>query len=119
MMFFSDRLNRRFPRARPDHDHIFRTPEELLVLFDIANRELYGAIAKTVEIHALTDILNWTHEDIDDIDPLDQITYAVALAQMIDHNIHHRTQVTDMLSLLGINKSVDWHPFEWEEEMRR
>jgi len=119
MMFFADRLNRRPPRIRPDHDNRSRTPAELLALFDIANRELREAIAKTIDAHLLTDILNWTDEDAGDIDPLDQITYAVALAQMIDHNIHHRTQVTDMLGLLGIDKPMDWHPFEWEETTRK
>ena len=118
MMFFADRLNRKSPRTRPDHDNIFRTPEQLLHLFDMANRELHEAIAKTVVSHSLADILNWTDQDTDDIDPLDQISYAVALAQMIDHNIHHRTQVTDMLTLLGIDKPLDWHPFEWEETTR-
>jgi uncharacterized damage-inducible protein DinB len=118
MSFFADRLNRKPPRTRPDHDDIFETPEELLSLFDIANRELCEAIANTVDSHSLTDILNWTDEDVGDIDPLDKITYAVALAQMIDHNIHHRTQVTDMLGLLGIDKPTDWHPFEWEETTR-
>jgi uncharacterized damage-inducible protein DinB len=118
MVFFADRLNRKCPRSRPDQDNVFRTPKELLALFDIANRELYEALAESVESHSLTDILNWTDEDTDDINPLDQITYAVALAQMIDHNIHHRTQVTDMLNLLGIDKPMDWHPFEWEETTR-
>ena len=118
MMFFADRLNRKLPRTRPDHDNIFRTPKELLYLFDLANSDLREAIAKTVASHPLTDNLNWTDEDGADIDPLDQISYAVALAQMIDHNIHHRTQVTDMLALLGIDKSMDWHPFEWEETTR-
>lgn len=118
MMFFADRLNRRLPRARPDHDDKSRTPEELLNLFDMAQRELRESIAKTIDTHSLTDILNWTDEDTGDIDPLDQISYAVAFAQMIDHNIHHRTQVTDMLSLLGIDKPMDWHPFEWEETTR-
>ena len=118
MIFFADRLNRVSSRPRPDQDNISRTPEELLTLFDTANRELRESIAKTIESHSLTDILNWTENDTDDIDPLDQIPYAVALAQMIDHNIHHRTQITDMLQLLGIDKPMDWHPFEWEETTR-
>lgn len=118
MIFFADRLNRSRPRPRPDHDNIFRTPEELINLFDTANRELLDALANTIDSHSLTDILNWTDDDTGNIDPLDQIPYAVALAQMIDHNIHHRTQVTDMLTLLGIDKPMDWHPFEWDEATR-
>jgi|WetSurMetagenome_2_1015567.scaffolds.fasta_scaffold84620_2 uncharacterized damage-inducible protein DinB len=120
MMFFADRLNRNPPRTRPDHDNIFRTPKELLELFDLANRDLQEAIAKTIASHSLTDLLNWTDTDEDeaDIDPLDRISYAVALAQMIDHNIHHRTQVTDMFALLGIEKTIELHPFEWEEAAR-
>lgn len=118
MMFFADRLNREAPRTRPDHDNTFRTPKELLHLFEMANHDLCKAVAKAVASHSLTDLLNWTDDDENDIDPLDQIPYAVALAQMIDHNIHHRTQVTDMIAILGIDKSMDWHPFEWEEATR-
>ena len=118
MIFFANRLNRESPQTRPDRDGIPRTPEELLNLFDTANSELRKSIAKTVESHSLTDILNWTDDDMGNIDPSDQIPYAVALAQMIDHNIHHRTQITDMFRLLGIDKPMDWHPFEWEETTR-
>ena len=118
-MYFADRLNRKPPRARPDHDNTFRTPKELLDLFDVANHDLYEAIARTVASHSLTDMLNWTDEDTDNIDPLYQVSYAVALAQMIDHSILHRTQVTDMLNMLGIDKPMDWCPFEWEQTKQR
>ncbi|MFT3893891.1 MAG: DinB family protein [Anaerolineales bacterium] len=118
MIFFADRLERRIPRPRPDRDNIRRTPGEIVQLFDTADREFQEAIIKTVEAHALTDILNWTDDDLGEIDPLDQIPYAIALAQMIDHNVHHRTQVIDMLGLVGINKPMDWHPFEWDETTR-
>jgi len=118
MMFFADRLNRQPPRARPDQDDRRRTPAELLPLFETAQRDLQAAIAKTVDSHAMTDILNWTDQDTDAVAPLDRITYAVALAQMIDHSIHHRTQVMDMIGLLGMHSPMDWHPFEWEETTR-
>src|SRR5512138_661630 len=118
MMYFADRLNRKPPRSRPDRDHIFRTPRELLSLFDIANRDLCEAVGRTDASHSLTEMLNWTDEDTDDIDPSDQISYAIALAQMIDHSIRHRTQVTDMLNLLGIEMPTDWCPFEWEQTKR-
>jgi uncharacterized damage-inducible protein DinB len=118
MVFFADRLNRTRPRPRPDRDHVYRTPQELLSLFEEIHRELYEAVERTVASHSLSDILNWTDDDADIPDPLDQTTYAVALAQMIDHGIHHRTQIMDMLGLLGIDNPMDWHPFEWEESTR-
>ena len=118
MIFFADRLNRIPPRPRPDHDPQPRTPELLLTLFDQADRELRQAIITALETHAMTDILNWTDDDTGEIHPLDQITYALALAQMIDHSLHHRTEALDMLRLLGVDKPMSWHPFEWDEVMR-
>jgi uncharacterized damage-inducible protein DinB len=118
MMFFADRLNRQPPRSRPDRDGRFRTAAELLTLFETTDRELREAITTSLASHALTDILNWTDDDTGEIAPLDQIPYAVAFAQMIDHGIHHRTQAVDMLRLLDFDRSMEWHPFEWDEAMR-
>jgi uncharacterized damage-inducible protein DinB len=118
LTFFVDRLYRQMPRPRPDRDGTTHTPAQLLALFDVADSELRAAVTKTLEAHALTDLLNWTNTDEGEIDPLDQVTYAVALAQMIDHSNHHRTQALDMLRLLGVEKRMEWHPFEWEEAMR-
>lgn len=118
MIFFADRLNRTVPRPRPDRDNLYRSPEELLHLFNSADQDLHEAIAKAIQSHTLTDLLNWTEVDTDDIDPLDQVPYAIVFAQMIDHSIHHRTQVADMLNLSGIDKPMNWHPFEWDETTR-
>lgn len=118
MIFFADRLNRQPPRRRPDRDGRSRTPAELLALFERADRELHAAITNAVNTHALSDILNWTDQDTDAVGALDQISYAIALAQMLDHSIHHRTQAVDMLRLLGVDKALEWHPFEWDEAMR-
>ncbi len=118
MIFFADRLERRVPRPRPDRDNVHRTSHEVFTLFETADQELRQTITKAIETHALTDLLNWADDDLGEIDPLDQIPYAVALSQMIEHNIHHRTQVMDMLNLVGITKPMDWHPFEWDEVTR-
>lgn len=117
MFFFADRLNRTPRRPRPDYNQPI-TPEALLARFDQADQELRQAIVTALETHSMTDILNWTDDDTGEIHPLDQITYAVALAQMIDHSLHHRTEALDMLRLLGIDKPLSWHPFEWDEAMR-
>ena len=118
LIFFTDRLNRAPRRPRPDRDGIRRSPAELFEIFNMADADLQKAIAKTIETHSMTDLLNWTDTDTGDIDPQDQVPYAVVFAQMIDHSIHHRTQIMDMLNLLGINKPMDWHPFEWDEATR-
>ena len=118
LTFFADRLNRQKPRPRIDRDGTTHTPAELLAHFDIADSELHQAVAKTLGAHALTDLLNWTNTDEGEIDPLDRVIYAVALAQMLDHSNHHRTQAIDMLRLLGVEKQMEWHPFEWDEAMR-
>jgi len=118
MFFFADRLNRRAPRPRPDRDGRAHTADELLALLDQADGEFQEAVAQTLATRALTDILNWTDTDDGPIAPSDQTTYAVALAQMIDHGIHHRAQAAEMLRQLGVTKPLDWHPFEWEEAMR-
>ena len=115
MIFFADRLNRTPRRPRPDRDDIRRSPAELRDIFNMAEADLQKAIAKTATAHSMTDLLNWTDTDTSDIDPHDKVAYAVVFAQMIDHSIHHRTQIMDMLNLLGINKPMDWHPFEWDE----
>ena len=68
--------------------------------------------------HKLDDVLNWTETDEGEIAPNDQVTYAVALAQIVDHGIHHRTQAMEMLRLLGVERPMDWHPFDWDEAVR-
>ena len=118
LTFFADRLNRQMPRPRADRDGTTHAPADLLAAFDLADRELREAVTQTLNVHALTDILNWTNTDEGEIDPLDRVTYAVALAQMLDHSNHHRTQALDMLRLLGNAKPLEWHPFEWDEAIR-
>jgi uncharacterized damage-inducible protein DinB len=76
-------------------------------------------VTRTIDTHALTDILNWTDTDEGPIDSEDQIPYALALAQMIDHGIQHRTQVADMLELLGKGLPMALSPFVWDHTQRR
>jgi uncharacterized damage-inducible protein DinB len=118
MMFFTDRLNRHTPRPRPEKTPRAYSAKEILQLFEVVDREFTSALAACFTSHALTDILNWTDVDKGEIDPLDRVPYSVALSQMIEHSIHHRTQAVDMLRLLGAEKSLEWHPFEWDESRR-
>jgi uncharacterized damage-inducible protein DinB len=113
--FFVDRLDRRVPRPRLEKDGRAKTAAELLELFTQADREFNAAIARTIDTHALTDILNWTATDEGPIDPENQVPYALALAQMIDHGIQHRTQAADMLQLLGKGLPQELSPFVWDE----
>jgi uncharacterized damage-inducible protein DinB len=113
--FFADRLNRCTSRPRLEKDGRTKTAAELLALFDQADRDLGEAVRHTIETYALTDVLNWTDTDEGPIDPEDQIQYAVALAQMIDHGIQHRTQAADMLELLGKGLPQELSPFVWDE----
>jgi uncharacterized damage-inducible protein DinB len=117
MFFFADRLNRQAPRRRWNQD-MQQTPDMLAPILEQAIRELQLAAANALKTHDLTDMLNWTDTDLEPVDPLDQITYAVALAQIVDHGIHHRTQAMAMLQLLGV-EATDWHPFEWDEASRQ
>jgi uncharacterized damage-inducible protein DinB len=119
MFFFADRLNRCAPRPRLEKEGRTRMAEELLVLFDQADREFGEAVTRTIETHTMSDPLNWTDTDKGPIDPEDQIPYALALAQMIDHGIQHRTQVADMLELLGKGLPQELSPFVWDEVLRR
>jgi uncharacterized damage-inducible protein DinB len=118
MFFFADRLNRQGSRPRWDQD-AQQTPDTLAPILEQAIQELQTAVTNAFKTHDLTDILNWTDTDIEAVDPLDQITYAVALAQIVDHGIHHRTQAMAMLQQLGVEATTDWHPFEWDEATRR
>jgi uncharacterized damage-inducible protein DinB len=117
MFFFADRLNRAAPRPRWDQD-ARQIPGALASLLEQANQELQTALTNALETHDLTDMLNWTDTDLEEVGPLDQITYAVALAQIIDHGIHHRTQAMAMLQQLGVEATTNWHPFEWDEASR-
>jgi uncharacterized damage-inducible protein DinB len=119
LFFFVDRLDRCVPRPRLEKDGRTRTAVELLELFAQADREFSVAIARTIDTRALTDILNWTATDEGPIDPEDQVPYALALAQMIDHGIQHRTQAADMLELLGKGLPMALSPFVWDEVQRR
>lgn len=118
LTFFADRLNRHRPRPRADRDGRLHTPADLLARFDVADRELREAVTHALGQHTLSDLLNWTDTDEGEIEPLDRVTYGVALAQMLDHSNHHRTQALDMLRLLGNEKPLEWHPFEWDEARR-
>jgi uncharacterized damage-inducible protein DinB len=115
LFFFVDRLERRAPRPRLEKDGRTKTAAELLELFTQADQEFYAAITRTIDTHALTDILNWTATDEGPIDPENRVPYALALAQMIDHGIQHRTQAADMLELLGKGLPLALSPFEWDE----
>lgn len=114
LFFFTDRLERRATRPRLEEDGRTKTATELLTLFEQADREFGEAVTHTIETHALTDMLNWADTDADPIDPEDQIPYALALAQMIDHGIQHRTQVADMLQMLGKGLPGALSPFVWD-----
>jgi uncharacterized damage-inducible protein DinB len=118
LFFFVDRLERRVPRPRLEKDGRTKTAAELLDWFAQADREFNAAISRAIETHALTDILNWTATDEVPIDPENQVPYALALAQMIDHGIQHRTQAADMLELLEKGLPLALSPFEWDEARR-
>jgi uncharacterized damage-inducible protein DinB len=111
MFFFADRLNRCAPRPRLEKDGRIKTAAELLVLFDQADRDFGEAVTRAIAVHAMTDRFNWTDTDAGPIDPDDQMPYALAFAQMIDHGIQHRTQVADMLELLGKGLPTAISPF--------
>lgn len=118
LFYFAARLNRRAPRQRLEKDGRTKTAAELLTLFEQADREFGEAVTRALETHALTDILNWTDTDEGQIDPDQQLPYALALAQMIDHGIQHRTQAADMLELLGKGLPLALSPFAWEATRR-
>lgn len=115
MFYFADRFSRRpFTKRMPRGGRTY-TPDELLELFARAEDELRLALESALATHDLTDPLNWTDSDEGDINLADQTTYGTALAQVIDHGIHHRTQIADMLELMGTSIETDWHPFTWEQ----
>ena len=118
MFFFTDRLNRQPARPRLERDGEAHSATDLSDRFERAAEELAQAVAIAIEQHPLYDTLNWTDSDEGEIAPDDQVSYAVALAQIIDHGIHHRTEAMDMLRLLGIAVPMDWHPFDWDEALR-
>jgi uncharacterized damage-inducible protein DinB len=118
MFFFTDRLNRCVPRPRLEKDGRIKTAADLLPLFEQADREFGEAITRTLETHAMADILNWSDSDEGEIDPEDRIPYALALAQMMDHGIQHRTQAADMLELLGKGLPAELSPFMWDNAQR-
>lgn len=116
MFFFTDRLDRQPPRPRLEKDERTKTAAELLAVFEKADREFGEAVKRTIDTHALDDPLNWADTADEPIDPEDQIPYALALAQMIDHGIQHRTQVADMLQVLGKGLPRALSPFVWAVE---
>ena len=118
MRFFADRLNRQPARPRLERDGQRHTAADLSDHFERAAEELRQAVALMLERQALTAPLHWTDSDEGEIAAVDTVTYAVALAQIIDHGIHHRTQAMDMLRLLGVGLPMDWHPFDWDEAVR-
>ena len=118
MFFFADRLSRRPARPRLERDGVAHSAADLTDRFERAAEELAQAVAIALEQHPLYDTLNWTDTDEGEIAPDDQATYAVVLAQIIDHSIHHRTEAMDMLRLLGVAVPMDWHPFDWDEAVR-
>ncbi len=118
MFFFADRLARRPARPRLEQNGKRHDAAELSALFERAAAELTQAAAAALAEHGLEDTLNWTDSDAGEIAEEDQVSYAVALAQIIDHGTHHRTQAMDMLELLGVVHPMNWHPFDWDEAVR-
>lgn len=114
LYFFTDRLTRHAPRPRLEKDGRTKTAAELLALFEQVDREFGEAVMHISKTHALTDRFNWADADAEPIDPENQIPYALALAQMIDHGIQHRTQVADMLQVLGKGLPMALSPFVWD-----
>ena len=117
-IYFAARFSRRPPGPRPDHDERSHTAAELLARFDIAAPEVSAAVRDAVSRHALTDPLQWSDTDAPGVPPEDCITYAVALAHMFDHGVQHRVEAIVMLRRLGIDKRLEWHPFDWDWESR-
>ena len=118
IFFFADRLNRRAQRPRLEKDGRTKTATELLMLFDQAERDFSEAVTRTIAAHTVTDLFNWTDIDEGPIDPDNQMPYTLAFAQMIDHGIQHRTQVADMLELLGKGLPTAISPFVWDNTVR-
>ena len=118
LFYFTARLNRQRPNRAADWPRRALTPEEMLAVFEAANDAFQQALARTVEVHDMDDVLNWTDTDEGPVDPSNQVAYAVALAQMIDHSLHHRAQISDMLRLVGMQPKIEGHPFEWDEYVR-
>jgi len=118
LFFFAGRLRRVALADRPEYRDQAYTPHELLALLDQAEPALRRAVEAALATHALADPLNWSNADEGEVSPEDQVSYAVALAQMIDHGIHHRAQAVDMLELLGYPHPLSLHPFEWDEAVR-
>jgi uncharacterized damage-inducible protein DinB len=116
--FFADRLARRPARPRLERDGQPHGAADLSERFEHAAEELAQAVAMALANHALTDMLQWTDTDVAEPRADDTVGYAVALAQIIDHGIHHRTQTVDMLALLGARMPMEWHPFDWDEAIR-
>jgi uncharacterized damage-inducible protein DinB len=118
MYFYADRLARQPARPRLERDGEAYSAAALYERFERTAAELAQAMAIALERHALTDMLQWTDTDADPAAPDDSASYAVVVAQIVDHGIHHRTQAMDMLTLLGVQVPMDWHPFEWDEAVR-
>jgi uncharacterized damage-inducible protein DinB len=119
MFVYAARLDRRAPGPRVERDGRTKTAAELLVLLEQADRDFSAAVNRAIESHALTDVLNWTDTDEGESDPADQLPYALALAQMVDHGIQHRTQAVDMLELVGKGLSSELSPFVWDDGLRK
>lgn len=117
--FFADRLNRAVPHRRYDTKLPNRPAADFVPLLEQGSRELQQAISRALSEHGLTEAINWTNTDTEEVAPLDRITYGVALAQIINHSIHHRTQAALMLRQLGYEGTTDWHPFDWDEVLRK
>ena len=113
-LFFAARFSRRPPGPRPDRDGGGHTATELLAQYDIAAPQLDVAVRDAVSRHALTDPLQWNDTDEPNVPPEDCPSYAVALAHMFDHGVQHRVEGIVMLRRLGVDKRLEWHPFDWD-----
>ena len=114
---FADRFNRQ-PHVPHYRDDQAIAPAQLLADFEQASAALAAAVARVYATHALTDFIYWTDTDADDLPEQARFTYAKALAHMLDHGNHHRTQAMDMFQLLGRTEDTNWHPLNWDLWMR-
>lgn len=71
----------------------------------------------TVLAHRVRDAGDWDARWVDTLDdPPQEKSYGGAIAHVITHNMHHRSEVTHMLHRLGVAGVIEGDVLSWESE---
>jgi uncharacterized damage-inducible protein DinB len=109
MFYIADNLDGLPYREPPELGREGRTPDGLLGQLEKAERRIRKSLDSALERSGgdLNTNVVWSYSKRN-------VPLGVAIAQIFDHNTHHRVQCVHMLKKLGVDPLPAAYPLEWQ-----